>query len=121
MPIPTAAQIAALRVVVARYLPDTYVVQRTTGTNDGSGGQTDVVTTPSTGPCRLRQASMGTELVIASKLDTVNPASIVLPWDADVTPADRLIVNGTRTFEVAALNTDGNNTLSRIAICKEIT
>jgi hypothetical protein len=116
-------EIADVRAEIAGLLCDTYAVLRTTSVSDGMGGQTVTTSTSSTGACRLDQyqSGAGTEQVIAEQLDTINPTTIILPWTADVTPADRLVVNGTRTFDVAAVNTDGAQALSRIAICKEIT
>jgi hypothetical protein len=119
----SAAEIADLRAEVAGLLCDSYAVQRPTAVSDGLGGRTVTVATSSTGACRLDQyqSGAGAEQVLAERLDTITPTTILLPWDADVTPADRLLINGTRTFEVAAVETDGAQALARIAICKEIT
>jgi hypothetical protein len=114
-------EVADLRAEVAGLFCDTYAVLRPTCASDGQGGRVVTVVTASTGACRLDQdQSGGVEQVVADRLDTIAPATVVLPWDADVTAADRLLVNGARTFEVAAVATDGAQALSRIAICKEI-
>jgi hypothetical protein len=117
------AEVADLRAEVAGLLCDTYAVQRPTGVSDGMGGRTVTTAASSTGNCRLDQyqSGAGGEQVVAERLDTITPTTIILPWDADVTPADRIVVNGTRTFDVAAVETDGSQALARIAICKEVT
>lgn len=97
----------------AVYLPETVTVRRATETSDGAGGTTTVwadVTQPaaaldSDGNLRGRVEPAGStpeERVIADRITAQTPYTITVAHGADVTSADRLVVDGV-TYEAVGV------------------
>ncbi|MEJ7901848.1 MAG: hypothetical protein WKF63_08355 [Thermomicrobiales bacterium] len=113
--------ISTLRGVTARLRPDTCEVLRATVVEDGGGGSTTVETVTSTVPCRLDASGLQPdEAAIASRLGWEVAYKLDLPVDANVTPSDRLRVNGVRSFQVGGVPVAGNAAVSKIAVVREV-
>lgn len=114
------AEVAEFRALVEGTYPDTYEVLRDTDTPDDTGGWTTAETVSSTGACRLRPlGESAQETIVAERLEWQVAYSIDLPYGADVTPRDRLRVNGTRTFEIGGIVRGGAWGFWATAVCRE--
>src|SRR5687768_8283222 len=99
----SAAEVAEFRGLVATLaMPDAFELRRDADVSDNAGGYTTTETTVASGDCRLRAAGGGAETAIAERLSWAVAYAVDLPYDLDVTPSDRLLVNG-RTFEIGAV------------------
>ncbi len=113
--------ISTLRGVTARLRPDTCQVLRATVVEDGSGGSTTVETVTATMPCRLDTTGLQPgEEAIASRLGWEVAYRLDMPFDADVTPGDRLRVNGARMFQIGGVPMAGNAAMSKVAVVREV-
>ena len=122
MGILSSAEIAGFRALEASLLyHDTYAVVRATSTYDGAGGATTTEATVESGACDLtaiprlpREAPEGGRLVSDTNY------YVTLPVASVVTPSDRLVINGTRRFEVVGIDRDGFLAIDTRAVCREI-
>lgn len=102
-------------------LPDVCVIQRATNFSDGQGGQTEAWATASTTSCRVSPAGRSAvEVARADRTAAVGDWIVTLPYLSDVTVEDRLLVNGTTTYEVTGLRAPRSWELSRRVECKVI-
>ena len=101
----TAGQLAWMRQMQQRILPDTCTIQRAARTVDGIGQPVLTWANLATGvACRLSQRR-AVEEVQGERVLRVTGWVLTLPDDEDVTAADRVVV-GSRTFEVTGVTTD---------------
>lgn len=95
----SARDLALMRTAVEDLLPSTAVRQRNTRSADGAGGFTDSWLAGPSYACRIVQAQQPQEIERGGGIAGVRQFEVLLPWDADVLAADRLVADG-RTFEV---------------------
>lgn len=90
-----------LRTVADGYRPDTAVIQRATVTESGDG-QSTTWATIATVSCRVSRIGQGGNegLGGSAAITAIGQRRIKLPPGTDVTPADRIVCNGT-VYEVA--------------------
>ncbi len=113
--------IPALRgVVAAMSFTDSYEVLRQVSVPDGEGGNTYTEAVTSSGTGDLQQIAAGSDQqVIADRLAISRPAVLYVAVDADITPTDRLRVNGTRLFKVMDVGQRGNLAIRRQVVMDE--
>lgn len=116
------AEVAELRALVEDLgFPDTYEVLRPTRTDTEEGGWTIGETVVSTGICRLRPVGESAEeRIIVEQMISETAYSLDFAYAVDLTRADRVRVNATRTFEVVDVVRGGNWGFWATAVCKEI-
>lgn len=98
----TTDELQALRQVTTMAMPDSCVVVRYSRHQDGLNQIEDWVDHASY-PCRIAENRQAREVEIGGQIKSINTHLVHLPYDADVTEADRLRVNtagGTRLFHV---------------------
>lgn len=101
-------------------MPDSYAIVRDTATVDSGGGSTTTEHTVGVGDCRVRALSGGAERAVADRLGWSMAYAVDLPYDAMLTPADRLLVNGTRVMEVGGIVDIGQWSMVRTAVAQEV-
>lgn len=97
----TTGEVVSLREVANAFLPDSAVIRRPARTTDGAGGYTTADADVATVAVRVApwgQTPM--ESVIAERFQAESLFRLSLPAETDVQPGDRLLVNGTMTYEV---------------------
>lgn len=115
------AGVTEIRALVADTFPDAYEVLRETRTDTDEGGWTNVEAVAGTGACRLRPVGESAqERQIVERRQWEVAYSIDLPYAVDLTPADRLRVNGVRSFEVGGVVKAGTWGFWATAVCREI-
>lgn len=109
--------------VVELAMPDSYQVQRVIGNavDDMGNPLPDAIeATVEAGVCSLRAVNQqGGERVIADRLGWETAYAIDLDERTIVTPADRIIVNGNRTFAVGEVIHEGHWSVNAAAIVQE--
>ena len=95
-------ELVALRADIEKMFTDTCVVKRKTKVSNGAGGSMESWSDAASYPCRIAPAKSGDETTIGGAVKSVKPVVVILPYDADVTTADRLAISGA-TYEVTAL------------------
>jgi hypothetical protein len=117
----TDAEVLEFRGLVEELaMPDSYAIVRDTPVDDNAGGRTTTEQTVGVGDCRVRALTGGAERAVADRLGWSMAYAVDLPYDASLTPADRLLVNGTRTMEIGGIVDIGEWSMTRVAICQEI-
>lgn len=117
----SVTDVAEFRALIEDTYPDTFEIVRETRTDSDEGGWTNAETVIGTGNCRLRSSEIQPqEQQIAERFGWEVAYPIDLPYATAVTPADRLRVNGTRTFEVGGVIKAGTWGFWATAVCKEI-
>lgn len=113
----SATEIAAMQDTAEDAMPDTATVSRKTLTSDGQGGFTAAWATASTVDCRIEAAGRLTpqERLVAERVAPRKVYRVTVPHDADVIPADRLVIGGA-TYEVQAPLVVGSWALSQKVI-----
>lgn len=115
----SATDLTFLRSQQTSALPDTCTISRKTLTSDGAGGYTESwATVGSSVACRLA-VERTAEMVLADRIVHEGGFVITLPYGADVTPKDRIVV-GARTFEVTGYASGSWQTAMRVN-CAEVT
>lgn len=101
MPFNLAPIIAQGRRIAADFRFDTYEVRRTTGVDDGEGGETPTTTTVESGGCVLTAgATRPEERAIADQAGSTTPYVVRnLPYNTALTAEDEVRING-RVFAV---------------------
>lgn len=118
-----AAQLAAMRSVSDAALPDTCTIQRTTPTADGMGGETDAWANLAVGvPVRIspEQSIEAAETERGGSIAGVKRWVLTLPYNQDVTLADRVVLGG-RTLEVVSIDGPRSWEIARRIRCIEVT
>jgi hypothetical protein len=117
-----AAVVADLRPVADDLaLPDTCAaVRKVEGARDSRGNPTYTESTVLTARCRLRSGGLRpTEQAVADQVQATTPYAIDLPYATVVTPADAIVVNATRRFELLGIVKDGGYGVFTTAIAEE--
>jgi head-tail adaptor len=97
-------------------MPDSAAISRKTLTSDGQGGFTATWATASTVDCRIESAGRTPqERLVAERVAPRKVYRVTVPHDADVIPADRLVI-GSATYEVQAPLVVGSWALSQKVI-----
>lgn len=116
----TTSEIEEFRGLVEELaMPDTYAIVRDTATVDTGGGSTTAEGTVGAGDCRVRALNGSAERAVAERLEWTMAYAVDLPYSASLTPSDRLLVNGARTFEVGGIVDIGAWSMVRTAVCQE--
>lgn len=120
-----ASEVEALRPLMGLGWLDDYQVRRETVTSDNAGGTTSTVATVETSRGRLRRGGAGggltgAEQEVAARLGWASFYALDMPAGTVLTPADRLLVNAARTFEVGEVLKDGRLGLYATAILREV-
>jgi hypothetical protein len=116
----TSSEIDEFRGLVEELaMPDSYAIVRDTPTVDTGGGRTTIEETVGVGACRVRALNGGAERAVAERLEWTMAYAVDLPYSASLTPSDRLLVNGARTFEIGGIVDIGEWSMVRTAICQE--
>jgi SPP1 family predicted phage head-tail adaptor len=114
----TTAEITAMRATADTALPDVATVQRATTVSDGGGGTTTSWADVATVACRIAPAGGGEGATTGERVVDESTHIVTFPALADVTEADRLLVDG-QTFNVTLVKQRGAWELSRRAEAKE--
>lgn len=115
----TQARIARLRKTAERALPDRCTIERRSTVSDGGGGTTTTWAPHRTDvPCRVSPVSGGEQGTPGGRIADESSHVITMAAGADVTEADRLIVNAT-VYEVTLVRTRGAYELTRRIECRE--
>lgn len=104
----TDYETAAMRAMQEEWLPGTAVIQTNVPASDGAGGFEASWSASGTVPCRVSYQAMGSgarggEVELGAAIRDVAPWIVTLPYDTDVSTADRLVIAGGRVFEVVAV------------------
>ena len=111
----SATEIATMRAALDASLPDSATVKRRTLTSDGAGGFTESWATQATVACRLAPSGLSpAERVISDKVTATSTWTITMPALTDVGVADRIVIGGSRTFEVVGVLTSSEE------ICRQV-
>lgn len=115
-----ANAVAIGRQVAADYRPDTYEVRRTTGVDDGEGGEVPTTTTVESGGCVLTAgARQPTEQAIADAAGSTVPYIVRnIRYDTVLTAQDDLRING-RVFQVLGVLRNEAARVAVTAVCQE--
>lgn len=104
-------------------LPDECAVVRksTSPTTDSRGNKTYAEETASSPRCQLRTGGQirPDERAFADRIQSVTPYAIDLPYDADITAKDVIVVNATRRFDVVGVMKAGDFGIFAVAIAEE--
>lgn len=97
-----AAQLTAARKATEANLTDYCTVVGETKVDSGYGTETETPKTPVRYKCKVQQKlyTKPTEQVSAAELAQVSDYLVKLPWDAVITPEDRIVTSGGITLEV---------------------
>lgn len=107
----SAAELADFRSLQIEAMPDVCQIQRKTQVRDGLDYTVTWTTIADDIPCRLsEQGDVGREYVQAGSVVGSTDLVLRLPFDTDITNADRVIINGT-TYEVTRVMTRSNATV----------
>ncbi len=115
-----AGQLAQLRTLHERALPNTATILRRTLTSDGQGGQTQSYASVGTTICRLaffggnRPVMPDTEQ--SGKIEPKERWIVTLPYGADALETDRLTINGVTYEIVSALDRRSHETARRLLV-----
>lgn len=109
------------RELMADHARDTFVILRDVPVSDGAGGrrktQPDII---GMGRCLLRPLqSASAEQVIADRIGWTVAYAIDLDDSFSVSPANRIIVNGSRTFEIGGVIDVGESSTQKTLIVRE--
>jgi head-tail adaptor len=116
----SAAELADLQATAGLLMTTPCTIQRKASVSDGMGGMTDTWSTASTTVCHVAPARIdGRELVDLGRLDALNYWTIALPFDADVTVADRINALA-QVYEVMGVEGPQTDELQRIAECVRV-
>lgn len=118
----TSGQLAKMRTVANKLLPDTAVIYTRALADDGRGGKLASWTEGESVACRLSAASVRGRAKDATHGDRIEPAEgwiVSLPVDAVVGEADRLKINGI-FYEVISSNTRRSFDVNLRLICKQV-
>jgi hypothetical protein len=91
--------------------------------SDGAGGVTQVLSKIATGMCSLDgpfSLSQSRLVVANSTKEGVTPWQISLPYGTDVRAQDRIILNGSRKFDVLVKVQEEYLGLDTVALCEEV-
>lgn len=99
---------------------DTYEVRRTTGVDDGEGGETPTTTTVENGGCLLTAgATRPEERAIADQAGSTTPYVVRnIRYDSILTAQDELRING-RVFQVLGVLRNEAARVAVTAVCQE--
>lgn len=95
-------ELVALRADIEKTFADTCVVKRKTKVSNGAGGHTESWSDADSYPCRIAPAKSGDETTIGGAVKSIKAVVVMLPYNADVSTADRLVISSA-TYEVTAL------------------
>lgn len=118
--LPSAEGLTRLRATVALSFDKTITRRRITSVPDGSGGTTETITeTTYSGRVSPRQV-VPDERLQGGRVAAETVWVVRLPWNADVIPADRLVVDAT---ELQVTDADGikSTKLHLIVNCYRVT
>lgn len=93
-----------IREVQIEFMPNRVVIQRS---QHIGGGEFSPRTVADDMPARLRSGS-GSFRLVADRFQAITPYVITLPWYADLKPADRIIDELARTFEIRDVRGPGS-------------
>lgn len=99
------AEIAELRALEESAMPDTFQLVSDTYTKTGGGRTKTGETIQASGACRLRLLGVPgqgstREQAVVDRMGWQAAYALDLPIDVTVDPAWRIVVNGTRTFQI---------------------
>ena len=104
-------------------LPDECDVVRKSASpmTDSRGNKTYPEVTASSPRCQLRTGGQirPDERAFADRIQSIAPYAIDLPYDADITAKDVLVVNDTRRFEVVGVLKAGDFGIFTVSIAEE--
>lgn len=116
----SGAQLAGMRGLLGRMLPDECVIQRRTVSSDGGGGSTEGWVEHLAAPCRIAPVGGGEDGQSASRISEESTHLITLAAYTDVVEADRILI-GDHTFDVTLVRKRGSWELSRRVEVRELT
>jgi SPP1 family predicted phage head-tail adaptor len=111
--------LTGMRAIAEASMRDTCAVVRDTSTADTGGGITTTADTVAVTRCGLSAVSSSAERAVADRMGWTVAYSIRLPFGTDVTPSDRLVVDG-RTYEIGGILTNDRTATAKIAVCQEV-
>ena len=123
---PTAAdytaKIAGYRAKVeSKAMPSTFEIVRDTEVSDSAGGYTTTTVAVASGMCRLRALGLQpNERAVADRLGWVIAYAIDLPYEVNVTPADRIVIGGSRTMEVGGVVDEDVWSVQKTVVAREV-
>lgn len=113
----SAAEVAALRPLMGLGWLDTYQVIRVTGyTKDERGARVPTTAVVETGRCKLDTVgNQPDEAAFAGRVQVMEPAVVLMPFETTATAADSLTVNG-QPYKVHGVHRGGNLALYVTAV-----
>ena len=116
----SSTELDVMRTLQTATLDLTCQIRRKTLTDDQMGGQTESwANSGSQTVCRVTETASATEGLSADREVSQIGYIITLPYGKDVIAGDRLLVSGSRTFEILGVIKRSYETATRV-ICQEI-
>ena len=118
----TSSELDVMRALQTATLELTCQIRRKTLTDDSMGGQTESwANSGSQTVCRISEISNAnaTERLLADREVSQMGYIVTLPYGKDVIAGDRLLISGSRTFEILGVIKRSYETATRV-ICTEI-
>lgn len=120
--LPSTAAIATMRTTIERTFDQTIIVRRKTLVPDDSGGSTETTTETSyRGRVPAPRSLAPDERLQAGRLVAEMVWVVYLPWDADVIPADVLVLADGTVLQVTDDNDIQSTLLKLIVNCYRVT
>lgn len=116
----SASEVASMRTTAERALPSTCTIQRKTSVSDGGGGTTETWASYAEDvACRVAPAGGGETGTAGDRINDETTHIVTLPALADITEADRLVIDG-QTYEATAVRKRGVWEITRRVEAKEV-
>lgn len=119
--LPSTAAITTMRATIARTFDQTIIVRRTTMVPDDSGGSTTTTTETSYSGRVVPRTVVPPERLQAGRLVAETVWVVYLPWNADVIPADVLVLADGTVLQVTDDNDIQSTLLKLIVNCYRVT
>lgn len=119
--LPSPAAIATMRATIARTFDQTITVRRVTRTQDDSGGWTETTTATAYSGRVVPRTVVPPERLQAGRLVAETVWVVYLPHDADVIPADVLVLADGTVLQVTDDNDIQSTKLKLIVNCYRVT
>lgn len=117
----SAHQIAGMRTLANRYMPDTCTIQRATVTQDGMGGISETwADLAANVACRMDEPKASAqEAAVNMEVGAVVTRIMHLKYDQDITIKDRVVYGGL-TYEVAEVQEAATWLITRRVLVKRV-
>ena len=120
MPLLSASDLKGMRQAVGDSLDVQATVQRNHLVQGAGGGQIDNWRTVAAYGCRVEEPKPANETVAAGKVQAAIVYPVVLPYNADVTAKDRLLIGGA-VYDVTAFDPSPTDNVDQTAYCVLLT